>query len=89
MAGQAVAAVRAQMIKRGTGKAGGVMTISAILVVRNGRDVVRQFAYTDHIVVTGITAAHERWTAMIKGASGEGSGAVTDAAILGGRHVVD
>lgn len=40
MAGQAVAAICAQVIKRRTRKTGGVMTIGAILVVGNGRYVV-------------------------------------------------
>lgn len=89
MAGQAVAAICAQVIKRRTGKTGGVMTVGAILVVGISRYVVRQFAYANHIVVAGITAAHKRRTGMIKGASAKGARTVTNAAILIGRHVVE
>lgn len=51
MAGEAVTAVRAGVIKRRSGKVGGVMAIGAILVVRIGRYVVRQFTHANHIVV--------------------------------------
>ena len=89
MAGQAVAAICAQVIKRRAGKTGGVMAIGTILVVGNGRYMVWQFAYANYIVVAGVTTTYERWSSMAKGAGGKGAGAMTNTTILGSRHVIE
>ena len=88
MAGQAVAGICAGVVKRRTSKSRSVMAHGAILVVGSGRYVVRQFTDTGHIIVAGITAAHERRAGMIKGASAKGARGVTNTAILSGRHVL-
>ena len=89
MAGQAVAGIGACVVKRHIGKVGGVMAYGAVLVVGTGRYVIRQFTSTNHIVMTGVTATHERRAGMIKGASGKGARGVTNTAIFSGRHVVE
>jgi len=88
MTGQAVAGICAGMIKRRTGKAAGVMTYGAILVVGTGRYVIRQFTDTNHIIVAGVTATHERRAGMVKGASGKGTRGVTNTTVFSSRHVV-
>ena len=63
------------------------MANGAILVVGNGRYVIRQFTDTDYIVVARATAAYEGRATVTKGASTKGAGSVANAAILGGIHV--
>ena len=84
MAGQAVAAICAHMVKRCTGKVGGVMASGAVLVVGTGWYVVGEFTDTNHIIVAGVTATHERGSGMLKGARAKGARAVTNTAILNG-----
>jgi len=89
MAGQAVAGICARMVKRRTGKVGSVMASGAVLVVGTGWYVVREFTDTNHIIVAGVTATHERRSDMLKGASAKGAWAMTNTTILSGRHVVE
>ena len=90
MAGQAVAGICAGKVKLRTSKGGGViMTYCAILVVGAGWYVVGEFTDTNHIIVAGVTATHERSSDMLKGASAKGARAVTNTTILSGRHVVE
>jgi hypothetical protein len=52
MAGQAVAGIRAGMVKQCSDKAGRRMTVGARLIVRRCRDVIQEFTYADHIIMT-------------------------------------
>ena len=89
MAGKAVAGICAGMVKHHTGKVGGVMASGAVLIVGTGWYVVGEFTDTNHIIVAGVTATHERSSDMLKGASAKGARAVTNTTILSGRHVVE
>lgn len=77
------------MVKRRTGKVGGVMASGAVLVVGSGWYVVCEFTDTNHTIVAGVTATHERRTGMTKGASAKGARAMANTTILNGRHVVE
>ena len=89
MAGQAVSGICACVVKRRISKVGGVMAISAVLVVGTGRYVIRQFTDTNRIVVARVTATYKRRAGMIKGARAKSSRCVTNTTILSGRHVVE
>lgn len=87
MAGQAVAGIRARVIKRHRSKIGRCMASGAILVVGIGRNVIRQFTYTNIIIVTLVAATSD--TGMIITASGKGTRGVTNTTILTGWHVIE
>jgi len=85
MAGRAIAGY-AHVVKRRISKIGGVMANGAILVVRSGRYVIREFTHTNPIVMARRAAASND-TGMIIGAGAKGTRGMTNLAILGGRHV--
>lgn len=87
MTGQAIAGICAGVVKRRTSKGGGIMAHGAILVVRSGRYVVREFTHADHIIVTRVAATHKRRAGMTKGASAKRPRGVANLAILGSWHV--
>ena len=85
MAGQAVAGIRARMVKQRAGKTDRRMTGDAILIVRCCRDVIRKLPYADPVVVTGGASIHD--AGMVIGSGTECTRCMANTAILAGRHV--
>ncbi len=85
MAGQAVAGIRAGMVKQCSDKAGCRMTVGAILIVRCCRYVIEEFSYADPVVVTRITAIDD--AGVVIGTGTERTRCMTNTAVLAGRHV--
>lgn len=63
----------------------GVVAIHAILVVGIGRNVIRQLAQGNHVVVAGVATVGN--TRMVISAGSKRAWIVANAAILDGRHV--
>jgi hypothetical protein len=85
MAGEAVAGIRAGMIKQGTDKTGRRVAGGTILIVRCSRDMIREFTYADPVVVTRGTAIDD--AGMIIGTGAESTRCMANTAVLAGWHV--
>lgn len=83
MAGCAIAAIYADVVKGCISKTRNVMAHGTI---RSGRQVIYVLARTDDLVMAGFTVTCD--AGMIKAACAKGTRGVTNTAVLNSRHVV-